>query len=316
MKVVLAGGTGQAGTLLARELATAGHAVVVLSRGRPDQDGSPRTVFWDARTLGDWAAEVDGAGAVINLAGRSINCRHTPANQRLMLQSRLDATRVIGRAISEAARPPKVWLNASAATLYSHLTDRPHDETTGVIGGSEPGLPPKWRFILGLVKEWEAAQREADTPKTRKVALRISLLLGVGKGGVFDTLYTLVRLGLGGKVGDGRQYVSWIHEQDFARAVSWLLEHDSLEGPVNLAAPDSLSNADFMAVLRTVQGMPLGLPTPAPLLELGAWLMRTESKLVLKSRRVRPGRLLDSGFEFRYPDWDSAARELVTRRSV
>jgi uncharacterized protein (TIGR01777 family) len=316
MKVVLAGGSGQAGRLLARELGAANHSVVVLSRGEPDPDGTPRTVNWDARTLGEWADEVDGAGAVINLAGRSINCRHTLANQRLMRESRLEATRVIGRAINAAARPPKVWLNASAATLYSHVTDRPHDETSGVIGGAEPGLPPKWRFILQLVKDWEAAQTEADTPKTRKVALRTTLLLGVGKGGVFDTLYTLVRLGLGGKVGDGRQYVSWIHEQDFARAVMWLLEHDTVEGPVNLATPGPLTNADFMAVLRTVQGMPFGLPTPAPLLELGAWLMRTESKLVLKSRRVRPGRLLESGFEFLYPDWEDAARELVSRRSL
>lgn len=313
MKVVLAGGSGQAGTVLARELAGGGHRVVVLSRRPAPEDGPVRTVDWDGRSLGQWADEIDGADAVINLAGRSINCRHTPANQRLILQSRVDATRVIGRAITEAARPPAVWLNASAATLYSHLGDAPHDERSGVIGGAEPGLPPKWRAILDVVRAWEAELAAADTPRTRKLALRISLLLGTGRGGVFDTLARLARLGLGGRAGDGRQFVSWIHERDFAGAVLWLIGQPGIEGPVNLAAPDPRPNGEFMAVLRRAAGVPFGLPTPAPLLELGALVMRTESKLVLKSRRVWPGRLLEGGFVFQYPSWEQAAPELLQR---
>lgn len=314
MKVVLAGGSGQAGRVLARALVQAGHRVVVLSRRPGEEHAEVRTAVWDGRSLGQWAEELDGAGAVINLAGHTINCRHTPANQQRILHSRLEATRVIGQAIAEAARPPEVWLNASSATLYTHRADSPQDEQQGVVGGAEPDLPPKWRFVLEVVKAWEGELAAADTPHTRRIALRITLLLGPGRGGVYDTLARLCRLGLGGPVGSGQQFVSWIHEQDFARAVLFLLEHREIRGPVNLGAPDPRTNREFMAVLRRELGVPFGLPAPAVALELGALLLRTESKLVLKSRRAWPGRLLEAGFEFRFPTWEDAARELVSRR--
>ncbi|MCA9783070.1 MAG: TIGR01777 family oxidoreductase [Calditrichaeota bacterium] len=318
MKIILPGGSGQAGALLARAFRQDGHSVVVLgreARTEPLTSGI-RQVAWDARTLGDWAEELDGADVVINLAGRSVDCRHTPANQRLILESRVNSTRVVGQAIAACSHPPALWLQASAATLYTHHTEKAQDETSGLIGGSEADLPAKWRAMVEVVKAWEGAQNDADTPHTRRVALRISLLLSPDPGGVFAVLLRLVRLGLGGTAGTGRQYVSWIHDRDFVNALRFIIEHPELEGPVNLAAPEPLPNAEFMRILRRAWGMPIGLPAPALLIELGSLLLRTESKLVLKSRRVIPGRLLDSGFRFSFPDWQTAACDLCQRARV
>lgn len=308
MKVILPGGTGQVGTILARAFHAAGHDVVVLSR---QPASAPwRTTAWDARTLGAWTAELDGADVVINLAGRSVNCRYGADNRRAILDSRVDSTRAIGAAIADAQRPPGLWLQMSTATIYAHRYDSANDEATGLIGGAERDAPDAWRFSIDVARAWEAAATERETPRTRKVLLRAAMVMSPDQGGIFDTLLRLVRLGLGGAAAGGRQYVSWIHHVDFVRAVFWLITHPDLEGPVNLAAPYPLPNKEFMRALREAWGARIGLPATAWMLELGALFMRTETELVLKSRRVVPGRLLDSGFAFEFPDWPKAARDL------
>jgi uncharacterized protein (TIGR01777 family) len=311
MKVVIPGGTGQVGSILARAFHAAGDDVVVLSR-RPGS--APwRVIEWGARRLGSWASELEGADAVINLAGRSVNCRYTAENRESILSSRVESTRLVGTAIAQAARPPRAWLQMSTATIYSHRYDAPNDEATGILGGEEPGVPDTWRFSIDVARAWEAAA-EVPTPGTRKVLLRSAMVMSPDRGGIFDTLLGLVRLGLGGRAASGRQYISWIHDADFVAAIRWLLGHEEVVGAVNLAAPHPLPNAEFMRALRAAWGMPVGLPSTAWMLEVGALVLRTETELVLKSRRVVPGRLTAAGFTFEFPDWPAAARDLCARR--
>jgi uncharacterized protein (TIGR01777 family) len=311
MKIVLPGGSGQVGTVLARAFHNAGYEVVVLSR----RAASPpwRVVPWDGETISDWVSEIDGCDAVINLAGRSVNCRYNDQNRRLIVDSRVKSTQVVGEAIARATRPPRVWLQASTATIYADRYDAPNDEATGVLGGSEPNVPETWHFSIDVVTRWEKVLNESVTPRTRKVAMRSAIVMSPDRGGAFDVLLSLVRLGLGGRAGDGHQYVSWIHDQDFIRSVRWLIEHEDLAGAVNLAAPNPLTNAEFMRALRTAWGRWLGLPAAKWMIEIGALAIRTESELVLKSRRVVPGRLLEAGFTFNFPTWEEAARDLCER---
>jgi len=307
MKIVIPGGSGHVGTLLARAFHAEGHEVVVLTR-------SPRTapwrvVLWDGETVGDWAREVDGADAVINLAGRSVNCRYTPANRRAIIDSRVLSTRAVGEAVARAARPPRVWLQASTATIYAHRFDAPNDDVSGVLGGAEPGLPETWRFSLDVARQWEAEFERAIAPSTRKTLLRTSIVMSADKGGAFETLLGLVKRGLGGTEGDGKQLVSWMHGRDLVRAVRFLLDAD-LAGPVILAAPNPLPNAAFLAALRDAAGVRAGLPAAAWMLEIGAHALGTETELILKSRYVVPRRLLEAGFTFEFPTWPEAARDL------
>jgi uncharacterized protein (TIGR01777 family) len=252
---------------------------------------------------------------VINLTGRSVNCRYTAANREEILQSRVLSTRVVGRAIAAASRKPHVWLQASTATIYAHRYDGPNDEHTGVLGGDEPGAPDSWRFSIDVARAWERAFDEAAADGTRKVTLRSAMTLSPDPGGVFDTLLGLVRRGLGGSAGDGRQFMSWIHHEDFTAAVRWLIDRDDIEGVVNVAAPNPIPNAEFMQVLREACGVRLGLPASKWMLEIGAVFMRTETELILKSRRVVPARLLEHGFTFKYPIWRNAARDLCRQSS-
>ena len=314
MRVVIPGGSGHVGTILARDFHHEGHEVVVLSR-RP-QTGAWRFVEWDGATLGAWQREIDGADVVINLAGRSVNCRYTAANRHEILQSRIASTRAIGEAIGRASRPPRVWLQASTATIYAHRYDSPNDEYSGILGGDEPGAPDAWRFSIDVARAWERAFEEAVTDGIRKVALRSAMTLSPDPGGVFDTLLGLVRHGLGGSAGDGRQFISWIHHEDFIAAVRWLIDRDDIDGAVNVAAPNPLSNAEFMQALREACGVRLGLPAKKWMLEIGAVFMRTETELILKSRRVVPARLLEQGFKFKYPEWRAAARDLCRQSAV
>jgi uncharacterized protein (TIGR01777 family) len=307
MKVVIPGGSGLLGTRLASRLAAKGHDVVVLSRS---SEGAIRSVLWDAKTMGPWAEELDGADVLINLAGRSVNCRYNERNRREIMDSRVDSTRVLGEAVAAAAKPPATWLHASTATIYAHRYDAPNDERTGILGGDEPGVPETWRFSIDVAKAWERELDAAQTPQTRKVAMRTAMVMSPDRGSVFDVLLGLVRRGLGGKVGDGRQFISWLHHEDFARAVDWLIEHDEVSGPVNLASPNPIPQAEFMRALRDAWGGRLGLPATKWMLEIGTFVMRTESELILKSRRVVPARLLEAGFEFSYPTWRVAAENL------
>ena len=311
MKVVIPGGSGQVGTILARSLHQDGHEVVVLSR-RPGQRPW-RVEAWDAITLGAWQREIDGCDVVINLTGRSVNCRYTAANRAAILQSRVRSTRVVGQAIAAAARRPRVWLQASTATIYAHRYDAPNDERDGIVGGDEPDAPATWRFSIEVARAWERAFDEARTDGTRKVALRSAMTLSPDAGGVFDTLLRLTRRGLGGRAGDGRQFMSWVHEADFIAAIGWLIARDDVDGVVNVAAPQPLPNAAFMRILREAAGVPVGLPASRWMLEIGALCLRTETELILKSRRVVPTRLLEEGFRFAYPDWRGAAADLCRR---
>ncbi len=311
MKIVIPGGSGQVGTLLARALHTDGHDVVVLSRTPRSRPWRERR--WDGVTLGEWSNELEGCDAVINLAGRSVNCRYTAANRKDILESRVFSTRIVGEAIARARRPPRVWLQASTATIYAHRYDAANDEASGVIGGAERDAPSSWRFSIDVARAWETAFNEASTPHTRKVALRSAIVMSPDVGGAFDTLLGLVRRGLGGTSGDGRQFVSWVHEDDFVHAVLWLIAHDSVAGVVNIASPNPLPNAAFMRALREAWGTSMGLPAANWMLEFGAFFMRTETELILKSRRVVPGRLLDHGFVFTYPKWPEAAHDLTAR---
>jgi uncharacterized protein len=311
MKIVIPGGSGQVGSLLTRALMADGHEVVVLSR-RPRQVPW-REVAWDAETLGNWAAELEGADAVINLAGRSVNCRYHSRNRQLIMDSRVNSTRAVGAAVAKSARPPRVWLQMSTATIYAHRYDAANDEDTGILGGGELNAPATWRFSIDVARSWERAAEEAIVPQTRRVLLRSAMVMSPKRGGVFDALLLLVRHGLGGKHGDGRQYISWIHERDFVRAVYWLIDREQFSGPVNLASPQPLPNAEFMRILRDAWGARLGLPASRWMLEIGAFLLRTESELMLKSRRVVPGRLMKSGFQFQFPDWSEAAGDLCNR---
>jgi uncharacterized protein len=310
-KVIIPGGSGQVGALLARDFHRRGHEVVVLSR-KPVR--APwRVVAWDGQTLGSWADEFEGAATVINLAGRSVNCRYNAKNRRVIKESRVNSTRVVGEAIRKARRPPAVWLQASTATIYAHRFDAANDEVAGIIGGLEPNAPDTWRFSIDVATAWEQALDEAATPMTRKVKLRSAMTMSPDRGGVFDVLLGLVRYGLGGSSGDGHQYVSWIHDQDFLRAIDWLIEHDEVEGPINLVSPNPVPNSMFMHALRQAWGVRFGLPAKQWMLEIGAMALRTETELVLKSRRVIPARLLQAGFGFQFPTWPEAAHDLCRR---
>jgi uncharacterized protein (TIGR01777 family) len=311
MKIIIPGGSGQVGTILSRAFRERGDEVVVLSR-KP-ASAPWRVVQWDGETLGDWVSELEGADAVINLAGQSVQCRYTAENRKIITDSRIKSTRVVGDAISRGWKPPRVWLQASTATIYAHRYDAPNDEATGIVGGAEPGAPDSWRFSIDVATSWERAANEAATPLTRRVLMRSAIVMSPDHGGPFDTLLRLVRFGLGGVAGDGRQFMSWIHDVDFTRAVVWLIENEKLSGPVNLAAPNPLINAEFMRVLRSAWGMPIGLPATEWMLELGAYVLGSETELILKSRRVVPSRLLESGFDFKFPTWPEAARDLCSR---
>ena len=314
MKIVIPGGSGQVGTVLARAFHAEGHDVCVLSR---TPGHAPwQTIEWNGEMLGDWTSAIDGADVVINLAGRSVNCRYTPANRHEIMRSRVNSTRAIGAAIAGAWHPPRVWLQASTATIYAHRFDAANDEATGIIGGAEIDAPDTWCFSIDVARAWENVAMEIPTPRTRLVLMRSAMTMSPDRGGIFDALLGLTRRGLGGRAGDGRQFISWIHEADFIRAIRWLIENETFTGPVNLAAPEPLPNLEFMRILRAAGGMPFGLPATKWMLEIGAHFLKTETELILKSRRVVPSRLLDAGFTFQFPNWNEAARDLCARRAA
>jgi uncharacterized protein (TIGR01777 family) len=309
-RIILPGGNGFLGQTLAGTLTGHGYEIIVLARTPGRGARQVREVGWDGRTVGDWASELEGADAVINLAGRSVDCRYTARNRKLILDSRVESTRVLGEAIARCARPPRVWLNSSTATIYKHSLDRPMDEATGAIGATPEAMDA---FSMEVACAWERAFADARTPATRKVTLRTAMVLGFGENSVFPVMRRLVRWGLGGSMGGGRQYMSWIHATDFCRAIAWLLRREDFSGPVNLTAPNPVPSADFMRTFREVCGVPFGLPATRWMLEIGAILLRTETELILKSRQVVPGRLLQAGFEFRFPALRPALEDLWAR---
>jgi uncharacterized protein len=318
LRIVLPGGSGQVGRVLAGYFQQRGHHVIVLTRG--PYTAPWQTVHWDGKFVGPWVETLEGADVLIHLSGRSVNCRYTGRNRRELRDSRIGPTQLLHRAIGMVPNPPHLWMNASTATIYRHVSqgaqvDQPMDEN-GELGGNEMispfrHAPEKWNWTVQLVKDWESAFFCRPTPRTRKIALRTSLVFSPTPGSVFGVLSRLVRAGLGGTQGNGRQYVSWIHESDYARAIEFLIEREEIDGPINLAAPNPLPNREFMAALRDAWEMPNGLPAPALLLAVGAIFLRTEPELILKGRRAVPGRLLDAGFPFEFPTWPEAAQDLV-----
>ena len=304
MKIVIPGGSGHLGTLLAREFHRRGDEVVVLTR-RP-QRTRWKSVAWDGQTIGAWLKEIDGSDAVINLAGRSVHCRYTSHNREAILTSRVNSTRAVGIAIGLCSRPPRVWLQATTATIYPHQFDGDHDELSAIIDSTVPA----WQFSIDVAKAWEATFDHAPTPLTRKVKLRTAPVMSPERDSAFDILLRLVRFGFGGRTGDGRQFVSWIHHLDFVRAIEWTLDDEDLFGAVNVAAPRPLPNEDFMRAITEEWAPVIALPVSSALLRIGALLARSEPELILKSRRVVPGKLRSRGFQFRFPAWPEAARDL------
>jgi uncharacterized protein (TIGR01777 family) len=312
-RIILAGGSGFLGGELAKHFAALGWDVVILTRApkpRPDQ---VREVAWDTKSLGDWARDLEGATAVANLTGRSVDCRYNAKNRREIMDSRVNSTRVVGEAIARCKTPPRVWLNSSTATLYTHTFGKPHDESSQDM---DSAVDAKDAFSVEVAQAWERTLNEANTPQTRKVALRTSMVLGLGQNSVFPVLRRLTKSGLGGRQGSGNQFVSWIHIEDFCRAIEWLIVHEDLSGPINQCAPNPLPNAEMMKIFREVCGMPIGLPATEWMLEIGAFFLRTETELIFKSRRVVPGRLLESGFKFHFPTFREALGDLEQRIKV
>jgi len=305
-RMILAGGSGFLGRVLAAHLVTSGWEVVIITRSRRQNGGLGRFVLW----TGDWQRELDGASAVVNLTGKSVNCRYNARNRQEILDSRVNSTCALGEAIGRCADPPPVWLNASTATIYTHAFKQAWDEA-----GETAATPDaKDAFSVEVAQAWEHALVQAPTPRTRKVAMRMAMVFGHGKNSVFPTLRRLVRLGLGGQMGNGQQFVSWIHESDYCRAVEWLLTHDDIHGVVNLAAPNPLPNREMMATLRQICRVPFGLPATNWMLEIGAYILRTETELIIKSRRVIPRRLLESGFQFQFRTIQEAFDDLSGAR--
>jgi len=309
-RIVVAGGSGFIGCLLTDNLVARDNDIVILTRSPQETARSIRQVRWDGHSLGDWARELDGASALINLAGRSVNCRYNARNRREILESRVQSTKVLGDAIALSRQPPQVWLNASTATIYKHTFDRQMDEATGEIGATPEA---KDEFSIEVARAWEETLFEAPTPVTRKVALRTAMVFAASKGGVYRTLRGLTRWGLGGTIAGGRQFISWIHEVDFCRSVEWLINRDDFSGPVNVASPNPIPQREMMRIIRRECGVPFGLPATRGMLEVAAFVHRTEAELILKSRRVVPSRLLAEGFQFRFPRMEDAVREIEDR---
>ena len=317
LRIVIPGGSGQIGTALARYFQARGHQVTVLTRGPFAAEW--QTVQWDGQHVGEWTETLEGADVCINLTGRGINCRYTAKNREAILHSRVHSTRLLGRVIAGLANPPRS-VAERVGGQYLPARNRPAD---GRGDGRDRRRRNDFAAEARAAEVGFSGARGAGmgggvfcayTPGVRKVALRTSIVMGPDSGGAFSVLLKLVRLSLGGTQGNGRQMVSWIHELDFARAVEFLIERDDLDGPVNMTAPGALPNREFMAELREAAGMPNGIPAPAPLLELGALLMRTETELVLKSRWVEPRRLMEAGFDFQFPEWRQAAEDLMRQR--
>ena len=312
MRILLPGGAGQLGTILARHLHATGHTVTVLSRNPKPAPWA--TLRWDGLTLDPaWTSLLEGADAVIHLSGKSVNCRYTRANRKEIVDSRVLPTLLIGRAIEQCANPPRVWMNASTSTFYRDAYDGPQDEFFGEFGGHEPDVPDTWRFSIDVARRWEEAFYTSTTPATRKIALRTSMTMSPDPGGVFRVLSNLVHTGLGGTQGTGKQWVSWIADVDYCRATDFLFAHPEISGPVNFTVPNPLPNWEFMADLRRAWGRSVGLPAYKWMLEIGAVFLRTETELILKSRRAAPTVLTRAGFEFTFPTWPQAAQDLVRR---
>ena len=295
--IIIAGGSGFLGQVLKNHFNSKNYRVIILTRYPKNEND----VYWNAKDLGDWAKSLEDSEALINLTGKSVDCRYTEANKKEIYDSRINSTELLGLAINLCETPPKVWFNSSTATIYKHSLTKQMTEKDGEIGDD---------FSMNIAKSWEQAFYSIKNPKVRKIALRTSIVMGKN-GGALVPLKQLVKFGLGGKQASGNQKVSWIHELDFARAIEFLLNNESLDGNFNLSVKNPTNNKTLMQSLRTVLRIPFGINHPIWLLKFGAKLIGTETELVLKSRNVIPERLLENGFEFKYQDIESALKNLL-----
>ncbi|KAA3631626.1 MAG: TIGR01777 family protein [Bacteroidetes bacterium] len=301
-KIVIAGGNGFIGKNLVAYFYQKNYEVIVLTRKPVKSTREAKQVFWDGKHSGDWTEELEGAKAIINLSGKSVNCRYHRKNKKVILNSRIDSTNAIGQAITQCLHPPKSWINASSATIYKHTTDEPaNDEEIGKLGAG---------FSVGVVKAWEDVFFNSNTPKTRKIALRTAITLGKN-GGALTPMWWLTRLALGGRQGDGNQFISWIHIHDLERICEWCINNEEAEGVFNCAAPYPVPNSTFMKTLRKATGHVIGIPAPAWVLDVGAFFIRTETELLLKSRKVVSKRLPEMGFDFKFPTLERTLLDLT-----
>lgn len=303
-KIILAGGNGYLGTVFAAYYSNIAEEVIILSRKPKAQEGNIKTVLWDGINDGEWTQAMEDADLLINLCGKNVNCRYNQKNREEIILSRVVPTLLLNKVVGKLNNPPALWINITSATVYRHAEDFPQDEETGQIG---------YGFSIDVCRQWEEAFFSMTVPNIRKVALRMGIVLGRNDS-VFPRLLNLVKFGLGGKQGNGQQYVSWVHEQDAAKCTEWLLQHREITGIVNCTPPEAIKNTDLMCALRKSYGMPFGLPTPAWLLEIGARLIGTETELILKSRWVAPKRLLDSEYQFLFSKAEYAIDDLLSIR--
>jgi uncharacterized protein (TIGR01777 family) len=305
-KIIIAGGTGFLGQAIIDKFKPITTEIIVLTRNPKPTEGNVQEVFWDAKTLGKWAENLEDSDALINLTGRSINCRHNEKNRKEIVESRVNSTTLLGKAIEQLKQAPKVWINASAANLYKDKNNVPNDESNTEYGSE---------FMDEVSIKWENAVNASTTPHTRKVIMRITLILGNG-GGVFPVLKNLTKKGLGGKAGSGLQYMSSMHEEDFVNAIEWFISNENLSGIFNMASPEPITNKEFMKLLQKKLKIPFGLSSPTFAIKIGAFFMQTEPGLVLKSVKVVPKKLLDSGFSFKYPTTAAAIDNLIEKQRV
>lgn len=299
MKIVIAGGNGFLGQSLTKFFSKKGAKVLILTRSPKAQNH----IKWNSKELGDWQNSLEGSDVLINMVGKSVDCRYTEANKKEILNSRIESTQVLQKAIDNCEKPPSVWLNASSATIYDHSEFDLMTEARGIIGDD---------FSMKVCKAWEKEFYAGGRVKTRKVALRTSIVMGKD-GGAFPKLKTVTKLGLGGKQGNGNQKVSWIHIEDFCRVVEFIIHNTALKGSINITAPNPISNAEFMRILRKAYKIPFGLPSPELILEIASFFLRTETELLLKSRNVYPEQLLQNGFQFKYENFEEAVGGLNSK---
>jgi len=300
-KLVIAGGSGYLGTVLSEFFRNKVERIYILSRSQSRQDGNIQYLNWDAKTKGPWSRCIEDADVVINLTGKSVDCRYTAKNRSLIKSSRVDSTQVLGEVINASENPPKIWINSSTATIYRHSLHQEMDEQRGEIGSG---------FSVEVAKAWEKKFFSFDLPLTRQVATRTSIVFGNG-GGAFVPIKNLAKIGFGGTQGPGNQKVSWIHEQDFARSVEFLIKKEELSGVVNVVAPSPISNSELMKKLRTQLHAPFGIPLGTSILKIGAKIIKTETELILKSRNVIPKKLKHSGFTFNFNTIDETLNDLI-----
>lgn len=301
--LVIPGGSGFLGLQLARHFQTIEWRVSILSRREQATKDGVEFIYWDGKTFGDWCAVLERADAVVNMAGRTVNCRYTDANKRQIYDSRMDSTRILGEAIAKANNPPKVWINSSSATIYEDTRGNlpANDEYSKRIGND---------FSMNICKAWEKEFNQFSIDGVRQIALRTAIVIGKEAGGAMEPLLRLVKFWLGGKQGSGQQFISWVHLYDFSRVVEFLIEKEHIAGVVNCAAPNPVTNQEFMSKLRQAAGRSWGLPMPKPLLEFGAVLIQTQTELILKSRKVVSKRLEEEGFSFQYKTIEDAFAEI------